>query len=275
MEVEKMDRRILNDYHMHSSISPDTEAAMEEMCEAACQRGLKEVVFTDHYEFYAYGITKQYFNESYLEHYFSVLEQCSRRYEGRITKKSGMEFGQSHLDLRRAKDIADRFSFDYLIGSVHKIDNIDLEKLEYTEDTVEEIARRYYESLLELSETGVFDCIGHIDLFKRHCRRHGFPDQYDLYEPVIRRVLQNVIKRGKGIEINTSGLRQASGETMPGLNVLRLYKELGGTIITAGSDAHRPVDVGAGLDEACALMRRAGFCHIAVYNQRKHSFESI
>lgn len=260
---------------MHSRISPDAHFGMEEMCAESCRKGLKEVVFTEHYEFYTDGIVRPYFNEAYLENYFAVLNECRDKFKGKLNVKSGMEFGQSHLERKKAEEIAERYPFDYLIGSVHKLDNVDLENMEYTKDTVDEIAKNYYESLLELSETGAFDCLGHLDLFKRHCRKYGFSDQYDRFEPTIKKILTAIIQRGKGIEINTSGLRQAAGETMPGINILKLYKELGGTIITAGSDSHKPEDVGAGFDEAHVLLRKAGFDRIAVFNQRRCSFEGI
>ena len=62
--------KVLYDYHMHSEISPDAHFPMEEMCDSAVKKGLKEIAFTDHYEFYVNGVTKPYFNEAYIEDYF-------------------------------------------------------------------------------------------------------------------------------------------------------------------------------------------------------------
>lgn len=117
--------------------------------------------------------------------------------------------------------------------------------------------------------------MGHLDLYKRHCRKAGLPDDYDKYEDRIVQVLTALIERGKGIEVNTSGLRQGAGETMPGIRCLKLYQELGGTVITVGSDAHLPEDVGSGFIEALGLVKKAGFDRIARYEKRMCLFQPL
>lgn len=256
------------DYHVHS-ISPDARVPMRRMCEAALQRGLTEIAFTDHYEFYAHGVHRQFFHEEYLKEYWTCIEQCREEFAGRLTIRSGMEFGQLHLCREEAFSIIRRHPFDYLIGSVHKIENVDLEKMEYTKQTVPRIAESYYRHLIELSAWGEYDCIGHLDLVKRHLAKHGFPVDYEQYEAYIDEILKNVIARGKGIEINTSGIRQGAGEPMPGLRTLERYRELGGRILTVGSDSHRPEDIGADLDAAEALMLAAGFTARSSFERRR------
>ena len=256
------------DYHVHS-ISPDAKVPMQKMCEAALERGLKEIAFTDHYELYAHGVHRQFFHEEYLKQYWKELERCREQFAGRLIIRSGMEFGQLHLCREEAFGIIRRYPFDYLIGSIHKIENVDLEKMEYTERTVPQIMESYYRHLVELSAWGEYDCIGHLDLVKRHLARHGFADDYEQYEPYIDEILKNVIARGKGIEINTSGIRQGVGEPMPGFRTLKRYRELGGTILTVGSDSHRPQDVGADLAAAEVLMREAGFTQCTSFERRR------
>ena len=256
------------DYHVHS-VSPDARAPMKDMCEAALQRGLTEIAFTDHYEFYAHGIHRQFFHEEYLKEYWNSIEQCRELFAGRLTIRSGMEFGQLHLCPEEAFSIIRKYPFDYLIGSVHKIENVDLEKMEYTKKTVPQITESYYRHLIELSARGEYDCLGHLDLVKRHLVRNGFAVDYDEYADYIDEILKNVIARGKGIEINTSGIRQGTGEPMPGLRTLKRYRELGGIILTVGSDSHRPKDVGAELDGAEKLMREAGFTECSSYERRR------
>lgn len=263
MEYKKMD------YHVHSNISPDTKVSMSDMCESAYAKGISEIIFTEHYEFYSQGFISPRFHEEYIQGYFKELEKCRESFAGKLSLKSGMEFGQPHLEENKAKEIAEKHSFDYLIGSVHKIDNIDLEKMEYRENNIHDIAKRYYQELLELSQRGEFDCLGHLDLFKRHACRHGFSDDFEQNEETIRNVLKNVIHRGKGIEINTSGIRQEAGEAMPSLTILNIYKELGGKIITVGSDAHKAQDIGADFDTAYEILNLAGFDKIAVFEKRK------
>ena len=123
------------DYHMHS-VSPDAKVPMEDMCQAAIDKGLTEIALTDHYEFYAHGIHRQFFHEEYLKLYWDNLERCRDRFAGRLTIKSGMEFGQLHLAREEAFNIIRNYPFDYLIGSVHKIENVDVSKMDYTDVTV-------------------------------------------------------------------------------------------------------------------------------------------
>lgn len=260
------------DYHMHS-ISPDANMPMKKMCEGALKKGIQEVVFTDHYEFYEHGNGKGYFKESYLERYFKEAQECEEMFAGRLTIKRGMEFGQLHLGGQKAQEIIDRYPFDYIIGSLHKIGDIDLEKFEITQENAHEIAKKYYENLLEVSEVGEFDCLGHLDYCKRHLRGAGFPDFYEEFVPIVRQILENVIKRGKGIEVNSSGLRQPQRELTPAYRTLNLYRELGGTIVTVGSDAHKPEDIGAGFDVAERELKKAGFHALAVFKNRKFQLE--
>ncbi len=257
------------DYHVHSSISPDGNVPMDEMCKAAWEKGIKEVVFTDHYEFYLPGMKSEYFHEEYIKSYFKELEKCRHLYDGKLLLKGGMEFGQSYLERDTVKRFIKNYPFDYIIGSVHKLNNVDLEKMEYREDNIHDIADRYYEELLKLARWGEFDCMGHLDLFKRHARRHGFSDEYERHEETIREILKYIIERGKGIELNTSGIRQEAREAMPSSAILKMYGELGGEIITVGSDAHKAQDVGADFETAYEMLNQAGFNRIACYERHK------
>ena len=77
--------KILYDYHMHSEISPDAHFSMEAMCESALKNGMREIAFTDHYEFYVNGVVRPWFNERYVEKYFETLEECRKKFEGRLS----------------------------------------------------------------------------------------------------------------------------------------------------------------------------------------------
>ena len=128
----------------------------------------------------------------------------------------------------------------------------------------------YINQIKQMVTLADFDCVGHLDLIKRYSTktyntRITLIVQYEL----LKEVLKLIISKGKGIEINTSGLRQAPRETMPGVDVLKLYHELGGEILTIGSDAHRAEDVAEGIDIAIENAKQAGFKHLTVFNNRK------
>lgn len=234
---------MISDYHVHSSISPDGKASMQEMCEAAVEKGLEKVVFTEHYECYRLGVRSKYFNREYLEHYFKELEKNRERFTGKLEIGAGIELGQPHLDMQEALMVTS-YPFDYILGSVHKLGNADLGWIRFTENNRLTLTETYFREVEVLSAEGIYDCIGHLDYVKKHCARCGVPYEKGRYLGIIERILKNVIARGKGIEINTSCLGSGLEETMPDAEVLQMYKDLGGTIVTFGSDAHVPERVG-------------------------------
>ena len=255
------------DYHIHSN-SPDAGQDMREMCRAAIAAGISEIAITDHYEFYAGGIMTRYFHRSYLDRYFADLAECRELFAGELVIRAGAELGQGYQDICRQQEIIAAYPFDYLIGSLHKLNNVDLSNLYYQEGNDQRIAEAYYQQLIEMTRKIDFDCLGHLDLVRRYGIRAGCETDTRDYMDMIIEVLKQIIAQGKGIEINTSSLRQGLDETMPGPDVLAAYRGLGGTIITVGSDAHTPAEVGRDLDAAYEILKSAGFDSCAVYRQR-------
>lgn len=143
--------------------------------------------------------------------------------------------------------------------------NVDLGEYDYPNIDVDQLCRTNIQKLYELSASDLYDCLGHIDLIKRYAYRNKVPFDMDKYLDELTPVLKNVIQKGKGIEINTSGLRQEVGQAMPSLAILKLYRQLGGEIITVGSDAHTVKDVAAGFSEAAELLETAGFSAYATF----------
>ena len=259
---------MMADYHVHSEISPDGKDSMEQMCEAALRQGLEEIAFTDHYECFSGGVRSPYFREEYIRGYFQKLEKCRERFAGRLTIRAGLELGQSHLNKEEVRMVSS-YPFDFILGSVHKLGNVDLSWITFTPKNAEMLARTYFSMMEELAAEGEYDCLGHLDYVKKHMIRCGCPFTYLDYEAQLRKILLHVVRRGKGIEVNTSGLGELMEETMPEESILSLYKELGGEIVTLGSDAHRAERVGFGFLEALDRVKRAGFKGITTYASRR------
>lgn len=257
--------RIYADYHIHSRLSPDARDYMEDLCKMAIQKGLREIVFSDHFEFYTPDHHGYPFNQEYLNRYFAMLDACRQTFEQQIIIKSAIEIGQPHCNLDYAHEILSNNKFDYRIGSVHKMGNVDLGEYDYPNIDVDQLCQTNIQRLYELSASDLYDCLGHIDLIKRYAYRNQVPFDMDEYLDELTPVLKNVIQKGKGIEINTSGLRQEVGRAMPSLAILKLYRQLGGEVITVGSDAHIVKDVAAGFSEAVELLETAGFSAYATF----------
>jgi histidinol-phosphatase (PHP family) len=153
---------------------------------------------------------------------------------------------------------------------------MDVSQLDFGAIRSDDLCETYIKELEQLAVWGRFDCIGHLDLIKRYSAnfyksRVTLMSKHDL----LKKVFKIIIPMGRGIEINTSGLRQGPRETMPGLDVLKLYRSLGGEILTIGSDAHCMLDQGRGINDAMELAAEAGFKYITVFDSRKPSFVRI
>lgn len=266
--------KYLVDYHVHSIHSSDAVSTIEEICNSAVKKGIKEIAITDHFD---PNIGDEYYTDYNQKQYEIEMLAAREKFSGKLALKLGVELGQPHRYNESSSAILKGLSYDYVIGSVHKLpEGMDVEELDYSCIKEEDICNTYLVQLKQLVAWNDFDCVGHLDLIKRYSapvykRNLSLTCRYELLEEV----LKAIIGSGKGIEINTSGLRQAPKETMPGPDVLKLYKKLGGEIITIGSDAHRAEDVGEGVAEAFEIAKEAGFRYITVFNGRKPEWISM
>jgi len=258
------------DYHIHTDFSCDSDAGMAAACEAAIARGLREIAITDHVDF---GPTDPsgYFR---LADYLSAIERCRARYGDRLTIRAGAEMGEPHIFAREAAEVLATGDFDFVLGSAHYADGTGGLQAAWKEPFFEQPLRQAYESyfrqVVRLAAEGDFDVLAHLDLVKRDARKFG--KAYDGPEPygdMIRTALRSLVERGKGLEINTSPLRRGQSEPCPVLEIVRWYRELGGEIITFGSDAHTPDNVGADFDVPLEMARAAGFTRLATFEKRQ------
>ncbi|WP_159438215.1 histidinol-phosphatase HisJ family protein [Massiliimalia massiliensis] len=274
-------KRIVADYHMHTTVSPDGANTMEEMCEAAIQKGIREVAFTDHFEIFSPDFKGSCYSPidrftlEYWQRYVDAFARCKEKYGDRFSFKSGIELGQPHLNPKFSEKVLSMMPLDFVLGSLHKAEDTDFSERDYLAGRNEDYCRMNLEELYRLADEGDFDTLAHIDLIKRYAARQGVCVTLMDYKAEFACVLKRLIERGKGIEINTSGLRQGMGEAIPCMEILRFYHELGGEILTIGSDAHCAEDIAADFDTAYEMAKEAGFRAIALYTQRKCSFYDI
>jgi histidinol-phosphatase (PHP family) len=184
---------------------------------------------------------------------------------------------QARLEMGIATWLA-RHAWDYVVTSVHLVDYADGWALVseprsanayFATHSQDEAYMPYFEELLRTARSGLGDLLGHLDLVKRYGVRHYGPFVPDIFEEEIRTVLQAVITNGMGLEINTSGWRQAPGECYPTLTILRWYRELGGEVVTVGSDAHHRQELAEGIADALELIQMAGFRAVATFKERQ------
>ena len=257
----------LVDSHLHSTFSIDARATMVEMVEQAIRLGLREITFTEHLDLDPCDEGNDYLRPA---DYLAELARCQQVYGDQIVIRAGVEVG----DVQRYGDEVarrlDGLPIDFLIGSVHFIDGHFVGGPGYlTSRDPNTAIGDYFEQVLLACATGGFDVHGHLDVFKRRSPPIYGPFDVQQWADPIREALRRLIAGGMGIEINTSGLRTDAGEPCPGLPVLRWYKELGGEILTLGSDAHRVAHLGFGLEVGAEIARAAGFTRVCTFARRQ------
>ncbi|MCM1536914.1 MAG: histidinol-phosphatase HisJ family protein [bacterium] len=264
------------DCHLHSSHSGDSRASMESMIERGIALGLKQMCFTEHMDM-DYPDSENESGAIFLvntDSYLYDLIRCKEHYADRIELLFGIELGlQPHLSANNARYVHS-YDFDFVIGSSHVVNGRDPYYPSYYEGRTEaEAYREYFTSILDnLKKYTNFDVYGHLDYVVRYGPDKDKHYAYADYRDVIDRILTILIENEKGIELNTAGFRKGLHAPNPCEEILRRYRELGGEIITVGSDAHAPEDVGSHFREAADILTSCGFRYYCVYQKRVAEF---
>lgn len=259
---------IIADMHTHSSFSDDSSEPLCEMARAAEAKGFKSLCVTEHQDF-DYPIPGKFLID--VPAYRAEVMRVRGEYEGRLEVLFGVELGLLDYAAPRLYEFAKSADFDFVIGSAHQIDDLDPYYPEYFDKMGDRngILHFFDAMLASVKAFNGYDVLGHLDYIVRYSHAKSY-DPID-YREVIDEILKTVVSDGKGIEINTAGIKYL-GYPHPAPFVLGRFKELGGEIVTIGSDAHDRSRVGEGFDVAEQALRDAGFDRCAVFRARKPEF---
>ena len=263
---------MLWDSHMHTHFSGDSKATPESMVQAAKALGLSGICFTDHIDTNNPDGTNAFWID--LDTYMPTLKAFSEMNDKNFTICTGIELGlQPHLVERLTRSVAE-YDFDFVIASSHTVHGLDPYHLRYFENkTDDEAYAEYFSSILEnIAIFDDFDVYGHMDYVVRYGATRNEYYTYEKFADIIDEVLRTLIQMGKGIEINTSGFKAGLGHPHPTEAIIKRYHELGGEIITIGSDAHRPEHVAYDFHKVPEILREAGFRYFTVFQERKPMF---
>jgi len=259
------------DYHMHSDFSADCDTSMEKTIESAIEKGIAEISFTEHID-YDYPDPTIVFDLD-LEKYDRKIKEMQEKYRGKISIKKGVEIGVQPYLLERYEHMLEKETFDFIICSMHAADRKNLHRGDFFHNRTAEAAYElYYEEFLYcVRNFDDYSILGHLDLVKRYKSLNSDADFHD----IIREIFKTIIPKEKGIEVNTSGFAYGLGSGMPSADILKLYRECGGEIITVGSDAHEASHVGRHIRETYELLASIGFKYIATFDKLEPSFHPI
>lgn len=259
------------DYHLHTEFSFDSSEKIENICEKAVMSGIKEIALTDHLELPLTDKTP--FPD--LEKRCEVIRKCQELYP-QLSILSGLEIGQPWRG-----GVPDNVytSLDFVIVSVHSPDGY--QDVKYadlsSEDEVKHLLDTYLSQMISMAKMSDYDVLAHVTFLFRYISEEAI-QKYppESFRDAYAELFTAVIDRGKGIEVNCSGLRMPTiGKTLPSLELLKLYRNLGGEIVTVGSDGHSCRSAFSGIAEGYAVLRQAGFQYAASFSGRKAAFYSI
>lgn len=257
------------DLHTHTDNSFDGHHSTMFLCENAERKGLRAIAFTDHLEMDAF--LKGSFDRTAIQAYFEVAKAKSA-FSGKLIVCNGAELGQPFYDAAVTEKLLKTMKYDFIIGSIHNLpDKPDFYYMDFDGEHADymPLLDEYFECELKLAQWDRFDTLAHLTYPLRYIAgNYGKEVDMSRYGEIIDEILLTLIKNKKSLEINSAGLRQPIGITSPDEGIIRRYKELGGKLITIGSDAHYAEHLGAGIEEAYELALKCGFDKIALYQDR-------
>jgi histidinol-phosphatase (PHP family) len=249
----------IHDAHIHSKYSFDGDkkggGEIDIIAETAIERHIDEISICDHCDIDGVleGIYPPYPKNEIAE----AISAAKEKYSGRLKINYGIELGQPHTREREARKLLDECTFDFVLGSLHNLSGYpDFCFLKYEKMQPSHIDLLVKRSISEQCEIACFpgiSSLAHITYIGRYLNQSGINYDFMRYEDDWRKLFHILIENGIALEINTSGLRRGS-ITMPGRELIALYKDCGGKKFTLGSDAHTACDIGANFDEAFELI---------------------
>ena len=284
------------DYHLHCEFSDDSNEPMENQVKRGIELGLNEMCFTDHVD---YGIKRDWDDPAGIEvrhaiehgeevdlvlanvnypEYFKKLKEMKKQYSNQITIKQGLEFGIQSITVSDFEKLYNKYQdeLDFVLFSMHQVNNLEF----WTQDfqrgkTQKEYNDEYYQEIYKTMQMFKnYSCLAHLDLLARYDENGVYPFEYE--KDIIAEILKLAIKDGKGIEINTSSWKYGLKDTQPCRAILHLYKDLGGKIITVGSDAHKTEFLADHIKDAYEILKNEiGIHEICTFDHMKPTFHTI
>lgn len=269
----------LVDLHVHTYRCHHAKGTAEDMIKSAIQKGLKAIGINDHFpmRYLPAPIPVQDYAMELSEapDHVKELKQLREKYKGKIDVLIGFEvdFYQPAIDTIKRSIEPFLDDFDYLYGSVHVVRGfpVDDEKFlaKWAEQDVDSVFVEYYQTLVKMANTRLFDIVGHFDLPKKYKKvPSGNLDKQ------IQTALDAIHSAGMAMEINTAGLRKPIGEIYPSRHILDMAF-MKSIPITLGSDAHDPAEVGHEFGKAVALAKQVGFTSILSFEKRRPATISL
>lgn len=262
------------DCHVHTKISHDGISFMEDYFKCAHEKHIDEITFTEHYDIYDNIDTK--LKTLNVNEYYQTYKELKNKTD--FNFNFGIEIGLQPDIEEQINKMVSNYQFDFIIGSSHITckKDMSMDKSFFEGLTRKEAYLRYFkEVLLNIKKYDEFDVYGHLDYVVRYGGFSSKKIEYQEFEEILDEIISELVKKDKGIEINTSGIRYGLGNPHPNIDIIKRYRDLGGKIITIGSDAHKIDDLGSNFNIVYDMLEYLNIGELAFFHQRKPDFIKI
>lgn len=268
-EMQRLNCDVISDDHIHPGYSIDAEGSVDDYCRAAMAVGLKEICFTTHYDadpvrlgqegYMVIDGKREKLSDDCVRMYMEDVRRAATEFgQTGLMVRAGMEFGYFAGCERPISELQSKFSFDYRLGSVHNIDGDcvccrqESGQL-FKRMTLTKLADRYFELLDRCAATGLFDCLGHLDVYRRYGLEYYGEEINTIHRGRIEKLFETMRKHNVGYEVNTSAIRHGLFEYYPGMEIINMARASGVTLLALGSDAHKPAQMALDFDTASGV----------------------
>jgi len=266
----------LADYHVHSSKSFDANpnASIESILKTSIDRGLNEIALCDHYDI-NWVLSGENPNVDFRDSLNQINAAKEKFKDINVNTEFllGIELGQPNQFPKEANEVLASNDFDFILCALHNARNEkDFYYIDYKNINILNLIKlfeKYTEELCELANWGNFHSLAHITYPVRYFLLNNIHIPMQKYNDLYKKLFSILIHRGIALEVNTSGLRKKINQVSPSYELLKLYKETGGELITIGSDAHNTVDIFSGITTACEHLVALGFKYISTVKDKK------
>ena len=259
------------DLHIHSTISHDADSSIRDYCLKAQELGFLEIGFSEHLDLCR---TDPHYGLHDYEKYLAQVKEARKEFPN-LAIRMGVEVTYLPSIQNEIDDFLEGKEYDYAMAAVHLVEGGMVTVSEedpcreyFSRKTADECFQEFFDLTLASVRSGLFDVLAHLDIINRYGVNY-FPDwEWRPHYGVLRKIFEGMIKRGMALEVNTSGFRQSACRPYPERDLLKLYRELGGKMITIGSDAHSAQELGSGVSSAIALAGKLGFNRLVSFERR-------
>lgn len=257
------------DSHVHTDNSVSGKHRITFLCETAVNKKMTGFAVTDHYE------CDWPNNQMKISMANSVLDiRRAQTAFSQLVLACGIELGQPLYNMEECEKVLKRTNYDIVLAALHRDPNHDYySELDFSampRNEIEECLTSYYDEMYKMVKWDGFDVLAHLTYPLKYIEGvHKIPVNMEKHEDVIREILRRLVENGKALELNMSGMRDEFASTMPPLKYLKWFRELGGELVTVGSDTYSAEDLGEGIADGMKMLEEAGFRYFTMYRSHK------